>query len=152
MTNICDAVPVATGDPIASLPGLRSCIATLREGGSIGIFPEGQFNLSGVVGAIQDGTAYLAARSGRPIVPVIIRNMRLGVKVDESNRRVECWTGFLSTVENLLNTDFQVLIGDPVLPDANGVGDPVELRQEVARITRELRQRFDELTELHIAA
>ena len=151
MTNVCDSVPVLTGDPAASVAGLRRCIATLRHGGSIGIFPEGDFNRSGSVGEILGGAAYLAVRSGRPVLPVLVKNLRLGVEVDQSTRPRECWTGFRSVLENLLNTNIQLFVGEPILPDSEAPSDPEKLRSELARINVELRQRFDQLAGLETA-
>jgi 1-acyl-sn-glycerol-3-phosphate acyltransferase len=147
MTNVLDAVPVETGNPLGSLPGLRRSLALLEGGGSIGVFPEGEFNRSGNVGVIQAGTAYLAVRSGKPILPVIIRNLRLGVKVDESTRSTECWTGGLSLAENLLNFDIELAVGDEIRPDPEAGSNPEQLRQEVLRINSEMRRQFDRLAE-----
>src|SRR5512136_953897 len=71
MTECLDALPVETGNPLGSLPGLRRSLEILAGGGSIGLFPEGQFNRSGKVGKIEMGAAYLSIRSGKPILPVI---------------------------------------------------------------------------------
>lgn len=145
MTHVAESLPVQTGDPVGSVVGLRRCIHTLEEGGSVGIFPEGDFNLSGRVGMLNPGAAYLAARTGRPVLPVIVQNLRLDTKVDQSSIRRECWTGFLSVAENLLNPDIELVVGEPVLPDPEPPDGPDELRREVSRINQELRQRFDEL-------
>jgi len=145
MTHVAESLPVQTGDPVGSVVGLRRCIHTLEEGGSVGIFPEGDFNLSGRVETLNPGAAYLSARTGKPVLPVIVQNLRLDTKVDQSNINRECWTGFRSVAENLLNPDIELLVGDPVLPDPEPPDGPDDLRREVSRINQELRQRFDEL-------
>jgi len=145
MTHVAESLPVMTGDPVGSMAGLRRCIHTLEAGGSVGIFPEGDLNPSGRVDKLNPGAAYLAARTGRPVLPVVVQNLRLDTVVDQSNIWRECWTGFLSVAENLLNSDIELVVGDPVLPDPEPPDSPDELRREVSRINRELRQRFDEL-------
>jgi len=141
MKNICDSISVETGDAMQSLEGLRTCIHILRSGASIGIYPEGRINTSNSPGELKEGAAYLAARTGTPILPVYIRNLRLGHRVDDTTLQRECWTGFLSVVENLFNINVEVVLGDPVIPGTEPyTGD--NLRQDIARINGELRRNF----------
>ncbi|WP_243372260.1 lysophospholipid acyltransferase family protein [Geotalea sp. SG265] len=48
-------------------------LAVLRDGGIIGIFPEGRLSLTGIPNEAKPGAALLALASGAPIVPVTIR-------------------------------------------------------------------------------
>ncbi len=82
-----------------------------------------------------------------PLSPVYIRNLRLEQEIDPATRATECWTGFLSVVEQLFNTDIQVFVGDPIQPYAEPPCSRDELRAEVARINAELIQEFDELAD-----
>ena len=64
--------------PVGSTPGeglraTRAALARLRDGGIIGIFPEGRVFPEEQPGAWRQGVALLALRSGAPIVPVGIR-------------------------------------------------------------------------------
>ena len=64
--------------PVGSTPGeglraTRAALARLRDGGIIGIFPEGRVFPEDQPGAWRHGVALLALRSGAPIVPVGIR-------------------------------------------------------------------------------
>jgi len=145
MWHLCDTIPAETGDPVGSASGLRHCIRALRAGGSIGIYPEGIFNRTGRPANFRDGAAYLAARTGTPILPVYIRNLRLDTEVISTNRSVECWTGFLSVVENLFNVGIEIVIGDPILPLDVPAGQPERLRTEVARINGEMEREFAQL-------
>lgn len=64
------AIPVslAVSDPGA----LKAALKRLREGGAIGIFPEGQRMPGGTLGEGKAGVAALAARSGVAVVPAAI--------------------------------------------------------------------------------
>ncbi len=146
MRHICDAFPVETGLPFESISGVRSCLETLRAGGSVGVYPEGGFNLSGRVTDIKDGAAYLAARTGAPVLPVYIRNLRYAGRVDQTTIWTECWTGFLSVAENLFNTRIEILVGEPIQP-ARLSQTSEELRAEIDRINAQIRQEFEELAQ-----
>jgi 1-acyl-sn-glycerol-3-phosphate acyltransferase len=57
-------------------PALRESLQRLADGEIVGIFPEGEI-MSGPAsvlrqGRVRSGTAWLAARSGRPVIPVLI--------------------------------------------------------------------------------
>lgn len=145
MRHICDAFPVETGKPWDNVGGVRRCMEVLRLGGCVGIYPEGTFNLSGQVRDIKDGAAYLAARTGAPVLPVYIRNLRYAGRVDQTTVWTECWTGFLSVAENLFNTEVEVLVGDPIYPRKEFSQSGPCLRAEVQRINAEMRQKFEEL-------
>ena len=49
---------------------LRRALEILKKGGVLGMFPEGKRSLSYKLQEAQPGTAFIAARSGAPIVPV----------------------------------------------------------------------------------
>lgn len=59
-----------------ALPGIRTALARLRAGKVVGIFPEGEImrGADSVVrgGRIRRGVALLAARTGVPVVPVVV--------------------------------------------------------------------------------
>jgi 1-acyl-sn-glycerol-3-phosphate acyltransferase len=145
MARVCDSVPAENGAGYADVAGLRQCLRTLREGGSVGIYPEGRLNRAGRVDEIHDGCAWLAARSGRPVLPVCVRNLKLGPEPHSRPWLNEAWEGFFSVVGNVLNTDIEVLLGEPIVPRPGVACDPERLRGEIRRINAELRQRFDEL-------
>jgi 1-acyl-sn-glycerol-3-phosphate acyltransferase len=149
MWHLCDTIPVESGDALGSLAGLRHCIRALKSGGSIGIYPEGVFNREGRPARVQNGAAYLAVRTGAPILPVYIRNLRLGTEVISTNRPIECWTGFLSVAENLFNLGIEIVVGDPILPADTPAQKPEALRAEVRRINGELEREFAQLAAYH---
>lgn len=62
-------IPVHRGRP--DRKALRTGLTVLRGGGALGVFPEGTRG-SGQLDAVSDGVAYLALRSGAPIVPLAV--------------------------------------------------------------------------------
>jgi 1-acyl-sn-glycerol-3-phosphate acyltransferase len=51
---------------------VKAALTVLREGGLLGIFPEGRLTLDGSVGPVLPGAAYLAAKGNAPVVPACI--------------------------------------------------------------------------------
>jgi 1-acyl-sn-glycerol-3-phosphate acyltransferase len=66
--NLLGAFPVHRGT--ADRESLRTCIRVIENGESLVMFPEGGRRSGPVVDDLFDGAAYVAARSGVPIVPV----------------------------------------------------------------------------------
>lgn len=58
-------------DPLA----VKTCLQVLREGGALGIFPEGRRG-GGELDRFHRGAAYLALVSGAPVVPVVLLGTR----------------------------------------------------------------------------
>ncbi len=52
---------------------LRAALHTLARGGLVGIFPEGRLSRDGRLSPALPGAAFLAAKSGAPVVPARIR-------------------------------------------------------------------------------
>ena len=63
-------VPVHRGS--ADREALRQGLAVLAGGRALGVFPEGRRS-TGALEEITDGLAYLALRSGAPVVPIAVR-------------------------------------------------------------------------------
>lgn len=60
--------PVKRGQPDRA--ALKHSIEVLESGACFGIFPEGTRNKTGQLGKAEPGTAYLALKSGAPVIPV----------------------------------------------------------------------------------
>lgn len=60
--------PVKRGQPDRA--ALKRSIDVLQSGTCFGIFPEGTRNKTGKLGKAEPGTAYLALKSGAPVIPV----------------------------------------------------------------------------------
>ena len=63
-------IPVDRGN--SAMAALRACMKTLREGGVLGIFPEGTRHKQGVMEELESGTALIALRSNVPVIPMLI--------------------------------------------------------------------------------
>ena len=66
--------PVRRGE--ADLDAMRSALQLLRDGEAMLVFPEGTRQPSDDIGPIFDGTAWLAAKSGAPVLPVGVAGTR----------------------------------------------------------------------------
>ncbi len=64
------AIPLRTDG--AHTRALRQALSVLRSGSAVGIFPEGQRMEDGSPGEGKMGVAFLASRSGAPVVPAAI--------------------------------------------------------------------------------
>lgn len=63
-------IPVDRGH--TDMAAMRACVKTLREGGVLGIFPEGTRHREGVMEHLEGGASLLTLRSRVPLVPVYI--------------------------------------------------------------------------------
>ncbi|MEN3361813.1 MAG: 1-acyl-sn-glycerol-3-phosphate acyltransferase [Mycobacteriales bacterium] len=91
-------IPVRRGS--AERAPLQAALATLAAGGVVGVFPEGGRG-NGAVEQMQHGVAYLALRSGCPVVPVACHG-----------------TAALFRRRTLRRPPVRVAFGDPInLPD-----------------------------------
>jgi len=65
-------IAVDRGDSREAFAKIEQTVATMSTGASVLVFPEGTRSENGELGAFKRGAFSLAARSGRPIVPVTI--------------------------------------------------------------------------------
>ena len=112
---------------------LRRCEAALRQGFPVVIFPEGTRRSGPKVGELFDGAAFVAVRTGAPIVPVGIggssRAMPVGAKA-------------------LHPVKIRIMIGTPVHPppraDGGLRGSRRHVRELTAQLQNELQHLFDQ--------
>jgi 1-acyl-sn-glycerol-3-phosphate acyltransferase len=71
-----DVIPVPAGGGRGAASALRTALRTLRDGGLVGVFPEGGVRPEGEPEVVFPGAAMLSARSGAPVIPVTIRGSR----------------------------------------------------------------------------
>lgn len=111
------AIPVRRN--IGGLSALRSSLAALRAGDSLVIFPEGTRKFGPEIRELQDGCAYLAIKTGTPIVPVGIGGsenvLPRGAKLPRFAK-------------------VHVVVGPPIFPPS---GNP---REAAVHLTEELRK------------
>ena len=69
--KLLGAYPTRRGKKDYSLALVRH-VQIINDGGSVCIFPEGAVTKDGVIGSAHGGVAYLAFKTKRPVVPVLI--------------------------------------------------------------------------------
>ncbi len=104
--------------------GVRSCLRVLRDGGVIGIFPEGRRG-AGDLSRFHRGAAYLAMVTGAPVVPVIVLGSR---KAGEGKNAIPPRGGSVD-----------ITYGEPVRVDARGWP---RTREQVTEVSLFLRKRM----------
>lgn len=137
MTFFCDMVPVDKGG-VCNLGGIKRALALLRHRQSLALFPSGKMNVNDRMQTIHNGAAYLAVKSGAPIVPVHLKNLALGPQ-----GRSDVMEGLGSVAHNVFNNRIEVYIADPIYPRA-GV-DRTDRREEINRINAKIRRSYSEL-------
>lgn len=114
--------------PIDRTVGDRTALATAAEvldrGGVVGIFPEGT-RRDGEVEQVNQGAAWIALRTGAPIVPVAV----LGTRVP--GRSAETWPTLLSSITVDFGEPFTLEV-DPCRPG----------RERMRAATEQLRLRL----------
>ncbi|GAB3301135.1 lysophospholipid acyltransferase family protein [Parasphingorhabdus pacifica] len=123
-------IPVRRGEPDRA--PLLTSVRVLREGGLVGVFPEGTRG-DGTVASAQNGAAWLARSSGARVLPVVCR----GAKRPEGRGR-----RLLPRVD--------VLFGEPVtLPEAKGRAGLAAATEQVRAELVELIAELDRLVADH---
>lgn len=125
--------PVTRGS--ADREALSRCIAVLRGGEPLVLFPEGERKFGPVVQPLFDGAAYVAVKAGVPVVPVGIggseKVMRKGSKMIRPHKCV-------------------VIVGTPIPTREEGDGRAPRsaVREVTDRLYTELQVLFDEARQL----
>jgi 1-acyl-sn-glycerol-3-phosphate acyltransferase len=70
-------LPVVKDNPRASLKSMNDAVRLLREQGmSVMLFPEGGRSKDGVIQEFIEGAAYIAVKSGMPVIPIAMTGTR----------------------------------------------------------------------------
>lgn len=108
---------------LADVGSIKACIARLRAGEVLAIFPEGRVVQGGALGPFHPGAAFVALRAGVPLVPVALRGLErmwpLGARWPRPSR-------------------IAVRIGDPVHPRPS---------EEAEELTARLKEAIETLRE-----
>lgn len=118
-----DSIPIKRGE--SDMTALRTSLQVLKDGGILGIMPEGTRSGDGCLGRGNPGITVIATKSGCPIIPMAFWG------VEKAKQNIKRWR----------RTDFHFRVGKPFqleLPD----GKP----------TRDDRQRMADDVMLRIAA
>jgi 1-acyl-sn-glycerol-3-phosphate acyltransferase len=132
--SMLGAFPVHRGT--ADRESLRTCMQVIENGEPLVMFPEGTRRSGPVVEDLFDGTAYVAARTGVPLVPVGIGGsdeaMPVGSKLIRPHKIV-------------------VVVGEPIpAPASDGTGRVKrrEIRELTARLQKDVQALYDEARRL----
>lgn len=117
-----ESIPIKRGE--SDVAGLRISLQVLKDGGILGIMPEGTRSGDGKLGRGHVGITIIALKSGAPIVPMAF----WGVEKAKPN------------IKKLRRTDFHFRVGDPFY-----------LETRAGKPTREDRQRMADDVMRHIA-
>jgi 1-acyl-sn-glycerol-3-phosphate acyltransferase len=113
----------------ADREALKKCVAVLEGGEPLVLFPEGTRRSGPVVDEVFDGAAYVALRTGAPIVPVGIGG---------SERAMPKGAKFLRPVK------LRMVVGEPLHPPVTEGGTRAP-RRAVRELTEELKGRLQVL-------
>lgn len=126
MLSMLGGFPVTRGT--ADLEALKRCVAVLRAGEPLVLFPEGTRRSGPTIDRLFDGAAFVAAKAGVPIVPVGIAGAEDSMpKGQRRIRRSRC----------------VVLVGRPLTVETASAGRAS--RGELETATENLRVRLQEL-------
>lgn len=129
--NALGAFPVRRGGP--DREALRRCMAVIQRGEPLVLFPEGTRRSGPVVEDLHEGAAYVASRTGVPIVPVGIggseRALQKGRKLPRPVK-------------------VHVVVGPPIRPPAPVAGAERVSRRSVHELTERLRNEVQRLFDL----
>lgn len=117
-----DTIPIKRGE--SDMAALRTSLQVLKDGGILGIMPEGTRSGDGQLGRGNPGVTILALKSGCPIVPMAF----WGVENAKTN------------IKKLRRTDFHFRAGDPFM-----------LEPPTGKPTHENRQQMADIVMQHIA-
>jgi 1-acyl-sn-glycerol-3-phosphate acyltransferase len=132
--SMLGAFPIHRGT--ADRESLRTCLEIIENGESLVMFPEGTRRAGAEVTELFDGPAYVAARTGVPLVPLGIGGsaeaMPVGSKLIRPHKIV-------------------LVIGDPILPpvgDGTGRVKRRVVREMTERLRDEVQALYDEARRL----
>jgi 1-acyl-sn-glycerol-3-phosphate acyltransferase len=111
--GLWNIIPIKRGE--ADTSALRKAVEALNEGYIFGLAPEGTRNITGKLKRAHPGAVMLVLHSGAPLQPIAH------------------WGGedFSKNIKRLKRTDFHVRIGDPICLKLEGIRVTKEIRQQI---------------------
>lgn len=140
MTFFCEIVPIAMNEGARTFMGIKRTLQLLKNNQSIGVFPSGHLEPEGWTGVVNDGAAWLALKTGKPIVPVYLKNLALGPSPGSRPWITAAWEGAGSVFNNIFNRKIEVYVGEAIYPR-----EGVDRRKEIPRLNAEIRRSYEEL-------
>lgn len=127
-------VGLAGGFPVDRAAGsgaVKAALATLREGEPVVVFPEGTRRRGPVIEDLHEGAAYLAVKTGVPVVPVGIGGSEAILPSGASIPRLE---------------KVVVIVGTPLVPEpsTSRTVDRAEVHRLTAGLERSIQDLFTE--------
>jgi 1-acyl-sn-glycerol-3-phosphate acyltransferase len=107
-------IPLQRGE--ADMTAFRQALRALEKGQILAVAPEGTRSGHGRLQRGRPGTAFLALRSGAPILPLASHGAE----------------SFWNNLTRLRRTDFRIVVGQPFHLDAKGVKVTRQVRQQMA--------------------
>jgi len=114
LAELWDAIPLRRGE--ADVAALRQALAALKAGHIVIVAPEGTRSGDGRLQRGQPGVAFLALRSGAPLLPLVYYGGE----------------HFWRNLPRLRRTDFHIVVGQPFHLQANRVTVDRRVRQQMA--------------------
>ena len=114
LADLWDAIPLQRGE--ADVAAMRRALAALEAGYILIVAPEGTRSGDGRLQRGLPGTAFLALRSGAPLLPLVYYG---GER-------------FWENLPRLRRTDFHIVVGQPFYLSAQGVNVTGQVRQQMA--------------------
>jgi 1-acyl-sn-glycerol-3-phosphate acyltransferase len=114
LADLWDAIPLQRGE--ADLGALRQALEALEEGHILTLSPEGTRSGDGRLQRAHSGVAFLALRSGAPLIPVAHHGGEQ----------------FWRKLRRLRRTEFNIVVGELFTLEADGVRVTQEVRQQMA--------------------
>ena len=118
--------PVRRGE--ADLDAMRGALGLLNDGEAMLVFPEGTRQPSDDIGPVFDGTAWLAAKSGAPVLPVGIAGTREAMP---------------SGAKFPKRTQVAIVVGEPLAPPTGPDGGRAR-RPDMTAWTATLREALED--------
>ncbi|MDX9729679.1 MAG: lysophospholipid acyltransferase family protein [Bacteroidales bacterium] len=121
-------IELIRGNKASVIRMMEECVASLQEGISVVIFPEGTRSLTGAIGKFKTGAFQLAVKTDKPLLPVLI---------DGTGEIMPKKGGIIFRNRKVI----RIRVLDPIFPGQFGTGDPEQLATRVqAQMVRAMDQ------------
>jgi len=121
MRKFTNSLPIDKNNAAKNISTFKDLILiSKKENTLFGIFPEGYLNKKGKLEQFHKGAAYLSLKTGLPLIPVYIHNLRKGVRPGSFIARSNVAEGIIAIIANTFHR-INIVIGDPINPTAKSI-------------------------------